>query len=107
MPRNGYAHMVLDDYVDRVRDIYIDRKNRLAAVRTRKQALTYQENVQKAISRAFGPRPRKTPLNAQITGTVHRRGYRIENILFEIDASMFTTPARYVHKSAGTVQVCS
>lgn len=83
MIRNGYPHMVLDHHVAKVREIRAERARRLAAIRSRRQALAYQEAVQEAIDRAYRPWPRKTPLNAVITGVIERPKYRIEKVLFE------------------------
>jgi dienelactone hydrolase len=80
---NGYAHIVHDHYVAQVRDIAAERRRRLSGVRTRKQALDYQEGVRRAIHRIFRPRPRRTPLNPRITGAIERPSHRIEKILFE------------------------
>ena len=38
MTRNGYQHMVLDDYVRRVRELRAERRAKLAAIRTQAQA---------------------------------------------------------------------
>ena len=94
--RTGYGHMVLDDYVAKVRAVREDRSKRLASIRTRKQALAYQEEVLKAIRKSMFPRPRKTPLNAQITGVIERRGYRIEKVLFESRPDCLVTANLYL-----------
>ena len=98
MPRNGYPHMVLDDHVMKVRQVRTERAERLAAVRTRKQAAAYQASVRKAIARAFGPRPRKTPLNPIVTGIVDRPTHRIEKVLFESRPGCLVTGNLYVPK---------
>lgn len=81
--RTGYGHMVLDDCVERLRQIRRQRRERLEAIRTRADALAYQRRVRRAIGRACGPRPGRTPLNTRVTGVVERRHYRIEKLLFE------------------------
>ena len=98
MPRNGYSHMVLDDHVTKVREIRAERAGRLASIRTRKQAETYQATVRGAIAKAFGPRPRKTALNPTITGIVDRPTYRIEKVLFESRPGCLVTANLYVPK---------
>jgi len=90
--------MVLDDYVDRVRQIQEDRGERMAALRTRKQALKYQQDTRKAIAKAFGARPARTPLNVRTTGAVERRHYRIEKLLFESRPGCLVTAHLYVPK---------
>ena len=96
MTRNGYQHMVLEYYVDRLRALRADRRQRLASIRTRGQAIEYQHHVRQAIAKAFRPRPRRTPLNAQITGTVQQQGYRIEKILYASRPGCLVTGHLYI-----------
>ena len=98
MSRNGYGHMVLDDVVGRVREIREDRRRRLAAIRTKKQALAYQRRVRRVIRRACSPRPPKTPLHARITGVIERRYYRVEKILYESRPGCLVSAHLYVPK---------
>ena len=96
MPRNGYGHMVLDDYVAQVRAINADRAKRLASIRTKREAFAYRDEVREAIDRAYRPWPRKTPLNARVVGVVERRDYRIEKVLFESRPGCLVTAHLYV-----------
>ena len=64
MTRNGYPHMVLDDYVARLRELRAERRETLAAIRNRKQAWAYQDKVRAAIQRAFSPPPRQVRAQA-------------------------------------------
>ncbi len=47
----------------------------------------------KELLRTLGldPMPAKTPLNARITGTLHRNGYHIEKVVFESRPNFFVT----------------
>ena len=102
MPRNGYGHMVLDDYVARVRAVNADRAKRLSSIRTKKEAFAYRDEVREAIDKAYRPWPSKTPLNARVVGTIERRYYRIEKILFESRPGCLVTAHLYVpHKLDG------
>ena len=96
MPRNGYGHMVLDDYVARVRAVNADRAKRLSSIRTKKEAFAYRDEVREAIDKAYRPWPSKTPLNARVVGTIERRHYRIEKILFESRPGCLVTAHLYV-----------
>lgn len=96
MPRNGYGHMVLDDYVAQVRAINAGRAKRLASIRTKREAFAYRDEVREAIDRAYRPWPRKTPLNARVVGVVERRDYRIEKVLFESRPGCLVTAHLYV-----------
>ena len=96
MPRNGYGHMVLDDYVACVRAVNADRAKRLSSIRTKKEAFAYRDEVREAIDKAYRPWPSKTPLNARVVGTIERRHYRIEKILFESRPGCLVTAHLYV-----------
>jgi dienelactone hydrolase/pimeloyl-ACP methyl ester carboxylesterase len=96
MPRNGYAQMVQDHYVRRVREIARERAGRLRSIKTRKQALAYQDDVRVSIRKALGTRPRKTALNPQIVDAIERRGFRIEKILFESRPGCLVTANLYI-----------
>lgn len=94
--RNGYAQMVQDHYIRRVREITEERANQLRMIKTRKQALTYQDEVRSSIRKAFGPRPLKTALNPQVVGVIERQGFHVEKILFESRPGCLVTASLYV-----------
>jgi cephalosporin-C deacetylase-like acetyl esterase len=96
MTRNGYQHMVLDDYVEQVRKKIHERRQRLLRIASREQALEYQNQVRKAISRAFGPFPEKTPLNTQVSGVLPGNGYRIETLTYESRPGSLVSANLYV-----------
>ena len=83
MSNNSYQHMVHDYYIAKVRAIHQQRSERLKSIKTKRQAILYQQEAQKAIDQAFSPRPRKIALNPCITGVIQRPGYRIEKLTFE------------------------
>lgn len=59
---------------------------------TSKAALaTHQKHLREQWLDSFGGFPERTPLNARVTGTVARDGYRIEKILFESQPGLFVT----------------
>jgi len=57
----------------------------------------------KELMKALGldPMPAKTPLNARITGTLQRPGYRIEKLVYESRPKFFVTAHVYVPSQAG------
>jgi dienelactone hydrolase/pimeloyl-ACP methyl ester carboxylesterase len=111
MNSNGYQHMVHDYYVAKVRAIHQQRSEKLRSIKTKRQAFLYQQEVQKAIDRAFSPRPRKTALNPRITGVVERPGYRIEKLTFEsrpgclVSANLYV-PDHVKGKAPGVIGAC-
>lgn len=100
--RKGYPHMVLDAYVQRVREMQRQRRARLDSVKMRADAEAYQRRIRSSIQRAFSPRPAKTPLNARVTGVVERpappggRSYRIEKLTFESRPGLLVTANLYL-----------
>ncbi len=97
--RNGYAHMVLDDYVARLRDIYARRRARLAAVQTPAQAEAYQCEARAAIRQAFTPwsgLPSRTPLHPHINGVIQRDDFCIERLTFESRPGCLVTANLYL-----------
>ena len=93
---SNYPHMVHDYYVARVRAIHQERSERLRSIKTKRQAVLYQQEVRKAISRAFSPRPRRTALKPRITGVLQRSGYRIEKLTFESRPGCLVTANLYI-----------
>ena len=51
-------------------------------------------------SLGLDPMPEKTPLNARLTGTIQRTGYRIEKVVFESRPRFFVTCHVYVPDTA-------
>lgn len=99
MYRNGYQHMVLDEYVCRVREIFAGRRARLEAISTPEQAQAYQQHVRAVIRQAFVPQgglPPKTPLNPRVTRVIERDAFRIENLIFESRPGFLVTANLYV-----------
>lgn len=96
MAWNGYQHMVLDDYVLRLRELRADRYEALAALRRRADYAGYQDYCLEAVRKAFSPRPRRTPLNARVTGTLDQGSYRVEKLLLESRPGFLVTANVYV-----------
>lgn len=97
--RNGYAHMVLDDYVVQLREIYARRRARLTAIRTPAQAEIYRQEVRTAVQRAFTPLsglPPRTPLHPHINGTIQRDDFCIEKLTFESRPGCLVTANLYL-----------
>jgi len=93
--------MVHEDTLDKVRMLAAKRDDRIAALRTARDAAAYRDDVRRKIRRCFGPRPAKTPLNAVQTGRLERDGYDVEKIIFESRPGYPVTANLYLpHKRA-------
>jgi len=111
MGSNSYQHTVLEYYVDILRNISDDRAFDLELISNAPELMEYQQRIRRVIKSAFSPRPKKTPLNPKITGTLQRNGYRIEKILFEsrpdcmVSANLYV-PDKISGKAPGVIAPC-
>ncbi|MCP4639720.1 MAG: metalloendopeptidase, partial [bacterium] len=68
--------------------------------RTSPEAIAeYQAQMRERFVEALGGFPERTPLNAQVTGVVRRKGYRVEKVLFESQPGLYVTGALFVPES--------
>lgn len=75
------------------------RALRMAALDGLRTGAQVQERVQAVRARAWelvGGQLEKTPLNPVITGTIERKAYRIEKVIFESQPQVFVTAHLYV-----------
>jgi dienelactone hydrolase len=91
-----HPFLVLDHDLALVRALRRERAARLAEVRTRRQAHAYQERVAETIARVYAPMPRRTPLNARVTGVIERESFRVEKVLFESRPGCLVSAALYL-----------
>ncbi len=94
---NPYQHSVIDYYVAKVRKMRQERKEALSSLKSREDALAYQERIRQAVANAFGPFPKeKCPLDAEVTGVIQCDGYRIEKVRFYSRPGYMVTANLYV-----------
>jgi hypothetical protein len=108
---NRFPRMMQDWLVDEVRTAEARGNARRDALKTKADAEAYVKSVQERIRKCFGPLPEKTPLNAKVTKTLERDGYRIENIVFESRPNFMVTGNLYLPtngkgKVPGVIGVC-
>ena len=73
---------------------------RFEKLKTPEQIAAYQKRLRAAFLEALGPFPPRTDLNARVTGTIKRKGYRVEKILFESRPGFHVTAALFLPESA-------
>lgn len=100
---NRFPRMMQDWLVAEVRAAEQRGNARREALKTKADAEAYVKSVQQRIRDCFGPLPEKTPLNAKVTKTLERDGYRIENITFESRPGYLVTGNLYLPSSKGKV----
>ena len=103
--------MVQEYYVSRLRAASAKRNESRAAIRTKAQVMALREEVRRKLQDTFAPFPKRTPLNLRITGTLERREYRIEKLIYESRPGYLVTANLYVPKHAcrpmpGVLGVC-
>lgn len=76
------------------------RREKISALRTQEQVAERRQYVQNWLTQALGPFPEKTPLNARITGSFSRDGYRVEHLVFESMPNFYVTANVYVPLNA-------
>ena len=88
-----------DQAVKRWQDEYEARK-------TPAQIGCYQARLRGKFLEAIGGLPPGTNLNAKITGTVRREGYRVEKVIFESQPKHFVTALLFLPGSDGKTPPC-
>lgn len=56
----------------------------------------YYAGLKQKMIAAVGGFPARTPLNARVTGTLHREGYRVDKVIFESQPGIFVTAALFL-----------
>lgn len=98
---NRFPRMVQEYFVEQVRAAEAKILARLDQLETKADAEEYVHETRGRIRTIFGPEPPRTPLNARVTGTVKRDGYRIENVIFESRPEFLVTANLYMPDGSG------
>lgn len=67
--------------------------------KTPAQITEYQQGLKAKFIEALGGFPERTPLNAQVTGIVKRKGYSVEKIIFESQPKHYVTAVLFIPES--------
>ncbi|MFA6240475.1 MAG: hypothetical protein WC655_06080 [Candidatus Hydrogenedentales bacterium] len=67
-----------------------------ATLQTPANVAAYQARLRSAVVTAIGGLPERTPLEAQITGTIQRPGYHIEKVVFQSQPKHYVTGLLYL-----------
>jgi dienelactone hydrolase len=76
-------------------------KNFEQALTEKAQTLAYINSVKEKAKEALGNFPEKSPLNAQITGSVKQEGYRIEKVVYQSFEHHHVTANLYIPEGKG------
>ncbi len=77
------------------------RKQVINAISTQQQVIDRQKTVVAELWKILGGPFERNPLNARVTGTVERPGYRIEKLTFESRPRLYVTANLYLPAAAG------
>jgi len=91
-----YPHMVQEYYVARLRELRRRRDEERGKIRTPAQVQRLREQVRRKLRACFGKRPRKTPLNARVTGRLERELYTVEKVMYESRPGLVVTANLYL-----------
>jgi hypothetical protein len=87
------------------------RAGKIAQIRTKDDLLQRQAEVRKILWETIGTFTEKTPLNAKITGTFKKNGYRVENVIYESLPGFYVTASLFIpekiKKPAPAILFCS
>lgn len=78
---------------------YLDkRSDKIASLSTLAQWQERQKWIAATLKEAVGPFPAKTPLNAKLTKSFDKEGYRIEDIIYESQPGYYVTSTLFIPK---------
>ncbi|MDX2445066.1 MAG: acetylxylan esterase [Bacteroidales bacterium] len=73
-----------------------ERKEAIAKLKTKKDYVERQQEVKMKLFRLMGEFPPKTPLNAQLTGIIKKKDYRVEKVIYEATPGFYVTAALFI-----------
>lgn len=97
LPDFENVHNMLPDYLNRKAFRYLDqRQETVAAITTPADVGQRKAYLRDRMLAALGGLPERTPLNARVTGTLERDGYRIEKVIFQSQPHFYVTGNLYL-----------
>ncbi len=81
---------------DQAFDFLDQRKLLIDSIDTAEGWRERQQQVKNLYQNILGPFPVKTPLNAQVTGVIHKEDYRVEKIVFESMPDFYVTSCLFI-----------
>jgi len=93
----GDLRGTVDRYLTAIaRQCWERRAQQIAGITTPEQVAERQAYIRAKVLEVLGGFPERTPLNARITGTLERDGYRVEKLIFESLPRFYVTANVYV-----------
>jgi cephalosporin-C deacetylase-like acetyl esterase len=95
----GHIREMLPDDMRRRAIELLDARARQAAQWQASDVTKRRAYMREQTWKSLGGMPERTPLNARVTGTLERRLYRIEKVIFESQPGFFVTANLYIPKT--------
>jgi len=80
---NHGGSLIMHHLLDQAELLYERRKEEISRLKTRSDWEKRRDQVKSKLLQLMGPFPEKTALQARITGTIVKKGYRVEKILYQ------------------------
>ncbi|HUQ67294.1 MAG TPA: alpha/beta hydrolase family protein [Flavitalea sp.] len=93
---NNPGSFSIDFLVNQTDKYYKERNEQIARLKTKSDWLKRQETVRKKLDKLLGTLPAKGALEPEVSGVVHKEGYRIEKIIFQPIPGYYETGALYI-----------
>jgi len=78
-----------------------ERQRVVGTIGTRRQVEERQEEIRAKIHSMMGSLPERTPLEAQVTGSFEREGYRVEKVVYQSRPRYYVTANLYIPTGRG------
>jgi len=90
-PNSLYHHITGQAY-----DLLAQRASKIAGLSSLSDWQQRQKLIRETLLNIVGPFPEKTPLNAKITRTINKDGFKVENIIFESQPGFYLTSSMFI-----------
>ena len=91
----------LPNYLSSLARAAYEKRNRAIAALTTPDAIHKRQRwATETLWSLIGGQPERTPLNARVTGTLEREGYRLEKVVYESRPGVFVTANLYIPTTA-------
>lgn len=105
--QNSFYHFLTGE----ASGLLTSREEKISQIKAIDDLLKRQEEVRKTLWQIAGPFQGRTPLKARVTGTVMKKGYRVENIIYESLPGFYVTASLFIpsniSKPAPAILFCS
>ena len=93
---NNPGSFLIDHLNKQAAKYYEIRDAEISKLSDKNDWIERQALVRKKLMEIVGPFPSKTSLNARVTGTIKKKGYRVEKIIYESMPGMYVTGCLFI-----------